>query len=345
MRFRWSVCLVFLVSFVAVPCRGQSAGDDEQLPKVVMIDQYGPHPPDAGLYKAIRAQLSAAALILERVELPEEPAMTDDPEQKASRLAEEQRAAMVFWIEDAETCRMYYFIPDDTGGRITSRDLDIDLTSRASRNEVIAVVASSMIEGLLISRNLRASENTEEEPPLEAPVGRRKWVELAMAYSGTLVAPQMVSHGGTTGLGVFPVERLVVGASVVLSYPQKFVDEELRLRAFSVQLEITAAGRLLIRPVEIRLGLAWFADFRSLAAESRSDTIEPRPEKRITVYSLVPFFCLGWAYRDRFGPFGRLGASLSLNETTYRVSREEPTDAFEPYLVKLFFQVGFFIRL
>ncbi len=342
----WVACISMLVATLAMPCRGQPGS---QLPKVLLVERPGKTSLNDSLYKAIRAQLSASPVILERIELDgDEPLRS---QRNAFDLASRYRASMVFWMDIGETCVMYFYLPDPSGGRISSRTIDLDLDSRYSRFEVIAVIASSMIEGLLVSRNLAppVPRRPKEPPPETKPKDtddHRQWAEIFLAYSGAVLATDVVTHGGTLGIGLFPIERLVAATSFTHSTPQHFVNEELRLRVVSRQIEVLAAGRLLIRPVDVRVGIAWSADLRSLTTAPRTTTIDPRPDKSIWVHSLEPLLFAAWTYKDRFGLFGRIGVSLALNETVYRVTRfEGPTGAFTPFIAKWSYQFGLLVRI
>ena len=67
----------------------------------------------------------------------------------------------------------------------------------------------------------------------------------------------------------------------------------------------------------------------------------------MVLHSFVPFLSAAWTYRERIGVFGRLGASLAINETVFRIRRAngEPTEELEPYDVKLVYQLGLLVRL
>jgi len=93
------------------------------------------------------------------------------------------------------------------------------------------------------------------------------------------------------------------------------------------------------------LGVAWSVDLRSYSPTSLSEEIDARSDGFVGVHSLVPFLFVAWTYRDRIGAFGRLGANLALNETVYRVTRSSgPTEAFEPFVAKLFYQFGLIVH-
>ena len=318
-----------------------------------MVENPGSISAGAGLYKAILAQLSASPLILDRVTLEDEETPAPDPRRSASRLAIEHHAVMVFWIEAEETYRIYFYIPDSPGGTLTSRAIDLDLSSQSGQFEVVAVVASGMIEGLLASRNLRMSSPKRVPPPPVSPVAEgdakathRRQFEIVAAYAGAVVATDMVSHGGTLGVGIFPVDRLSVAVSFTQNAPQRFSSDELRLKVISQQFEILAAGRMVVHPVDVRLGVSWSVDLRTLSTTARSEGIDARPDRFIGVHSLGAFLSAAWTYRGRIGVFGRVGANLALNETVYRIARTNgPTKVFEPFVGKLFYQLGVIVLL
>ena len=174
-------------------------------------------------------------------------------------------------------------------------------------------------------------------------VGLRVVERLVQMYE----LPQEVQalDGGTLGLGLFPIDRLVVAASFTQNWPERFVSEDLRLKVISSQIEVLAAGRISIHPIDVRLGVSWSVDLRSYSTTSLAETIEARPDGFIGIHSLGPFLVLAWTYRERIGVFGRVGANLALNETVYRIARDGPTETFEPFFAKLFYQVGFVVRI
>ena len=66
----WTLSFLF-IALAAIPCRGQDR-PVEPLPKVLMIEFHVVTPYATGLYKAIRAQLSATPLTLDRIGLADE---------------------------------------------------------------------------------------------------------------------------------------------------------------------------------------------------------------------------------------------------------------------------------
>ncbi len=267
----------------------------------------------------------------------------------APSLAAAHQAALVFWIEDGDPCQIHFFVPDAAGGQFSSRIIDIDLSNQSSRYDAIAVVAAIMIEGLILSRTSAQVPTSEPKPPPPAPEaeetpGRR--FEIHLAYSGTLAAPAMPIHGGTLGAGLCPHRWIFAAVSLSLYAPATFSNEALRIRLVSRQIDVHAAARLLIRPLEIRLGVSYSVDLRSYSTTAVDETIRSRRDNYNGIHSFVPFLYAGWTYRERIGIFGRMGASLAINETVFRIRRADgnPTEELEPFDVKLIYQLGALVR-
>lgn len=348
-------CAVWCMLLVAAPaalCRAQIA-PEKTLPKVLMVAFQGSTPDDAGLYKALRAQLSASPLTLDRIERPRKFVAERDSLKEAAGLASAHHAAMVFWIEDEEICRMFFFIPDGGGGRINSRDLDLDLSSRPSRFEVIAVVAAGMIEGLLASHTREAplpnpAQNAAGPiiPPKEAGVKSRNRFEFFAAYSGSFFASGSVTHGVLSGLGFFPIAPLALAISFTQGLPIRLETDAVQFAILARQLEVTAAGRLSTHPIDLRIGVSWSADLRSYSTASVSETIGARGDGFTAVYSLVPFVSAAWVFSERIGLFGRVGVNLALNETIYKINQDEvDTLVLEPFIAKLMYQFGLVVQI
>jgi hypothetical protein len=340
---KWVVFIFLWILLVATPSRGQN-DPGKSPPKVLMIELYGLTPNDTGLFKAIRAQLSAAPLVLDRIELVAEQADLIDPLKSASRLAEENQAAMVFWIEDKEACTMSFYIPGPGGGSINSRVLELDVDSQSSRFEVIAIAVASMVEGLLVSQYIKPAK--KNGPSTEKVERKRTWLEVFAAYAGSYFAADMFTHGARLGLGFLPLDHLVIAASFTQNFPLKMKNEELRLKIISRIMEVSLAGRLLLSPVDIRLGLAWSIDVRSFSTTSLAQRIEAEPDGFNGVNALTPFFSMAFIFAERIGLFGRLGASLAMNETVYKIERyNTDTEALAPFFVKLTYQFGVIILI
>jgi hypothetical protein len=350
-RIGCAICILLLVAAFTVPCRAEKAPLNVS-PKVLMVQSQN----DEGLYKAIRAQLSASSLILNRVELDGGQAGSAVTLKSAARSARENGAAMVFWIEDNETCTMYFYLPDSSGGRFNTRSLNLDLSSSSSRFEVIALVAADIIEELLISHNSKPKprppaqmqrQETISIAKRDEKVKSRRLFEIFAAYTGSLFAESKASHGILLGLGILPIDRLVLAASFTQNLPLRSQDDEVRLTIVSRQVEVLAAGRILIKPVDIRMGLAWSIDLRTVSATSVTGTIRARSDKFMGVQSLAPFVSAAWIFSERIGLFARVGVNLAVNDTVYNVSHPDltKTDVLDPFIAKLTYQLGLLVQI
>jgi hypothetical protein len=341
-----------LTCLVATPCRAQDNAE-KTLPKVLMIEFQESTSYNSGLFQAIRAQLSAAPLILDRIDLADEKTITADPLEGASTLASENGAAMVFWIEDKETCRMFFYIPGPEGGRINSRTLELDLNSNWSRYQIIAIAVASMVEGLLVTHRLVPTTPARKPLPEVAPAAetekvatRRKWFEISAAYSGSLFAAAMVTNGACLGLGVRPVEHFVIAASFTQNAPVRVETQEYRLTLVSRNVEVFAAGRVLINSVEIRIGVAWSMDLRTDSTTFKSDKIDAASDGFKGIHALLPFVSVEWRFSERIGVFSRVGAGLAFNDTIYKIERTDGvTEELVPFLAKLSYQLGLLVEI
>lgn len=346
-----TLLVVFLIVSISSPCLGQSTKQTGN-PRVLMLELHGSVSSDDGLYNAISGQLSASSLILKRFSQDSPKAGSLHPQETAAMLASAHQAALVFWIEQSKTSNIFFYIPNNSGGHIYRRTVDSNLSSQPSRFEEIAVVVSSTIEGFLVASDNSIATPTQKQNPSSGLVNkenaatRKMYTEIHLAYAGTVTAPKVMSHGAMLGLGYFLVDHLQIGVSFTRSLPLGISTEDVRLKIITRQIVFFAAARISIHPVDIRLGIAWALDLRSFSTTPLSPTIAARPAGLKGVHSLVPFVLATWFFSQNFGIFGRLGAGFALNETMFRVNGSNNSSAvFEPYAVKLAFQLGLVIQL
>ncbi len=341
---------LLLIAVVALPC-----GAEETLPKVMMMEFHESPSEQSGLYKAIRAQLSSMPLLLHHVGFTGQDSLAGPPVDTARRLATEQGASLVFWIEEKETCDVYFFIPDSQGGRIRRRTLDLDLSSPSSRFEVIAIAVASMVEGLLASNQIPPvpvfrPPTPEPTPPPETPIsenGHR--FEIFAGYAGSFFAKDAVMHGGKFAVGFLPIRHLIITASFAHSFPFEIAGPKLRLTIISRIVGVSAAGRWVRDPFDLRLGVSWSIDIRSFSTEVIAENLAPFPGGTKGVQSVMPFFSATWIVTERLGLTGSMGAALGINDTQYEVARpdgaDEPTSTpvMTPFVAKLTYQLGIII--
>ena len=353
LRFRYALRFSMFLWFISPTARAQET-TERTLPKILMLDTPGVTPNDPVLYEAIRAQLSAAPLILDRIVLPDSKAFSADPLSNASQTAAFNHAAMTFWIEDKETCELFFYIPDAHGGRISSRTLDLDVNSAWSRFQTIAIAAASMVEGLLVRHHIRPAPKTPQESPedtgqsvVSKPSTKKKRIEISAAYAGSLFSSDTVTNGFCLGIGVRPFDQFVIAVSFTQNVPLTRTTTLSELTIVSRVVEIAAAGLIRLRAAEIRLGAAWTIDMRSVSGTFSTDAIEPSPEGFDGINALVPFAAVEWRFSDRIGIFARAGASISLNDTVYKIKRSDgdDTDVLAPFIVKFSYGMGLMIHL
>ncbi len=351
-RFFCSFCILLLVEAVATPC--QAHDDNENpLPMVFMLEVRGVTPSDPALFDAIRAQLSAAALVLDRVQVSRDRDFAANPLPLVSATARETNADVVFWIEDKEICRLFFYVPDANGGEIHSRTLELDLNSSWSRFQTIAIAAAYTVEGLLVSLGIKPVPKVQEHPTEVAPHSKRRTTvaktrrfEISAAYAGSLFAAGTVTNGGCLEIGFRPLSHFIVAASFTQNTPITIRTDEYQFSILSRNIEVSTAGRFLMGSVEMRFGVAWYVALSSFSATFMSSTIERSPDGFKGVYNLMPFVSVVWRFSDRIGLMGRAGAAFAINENDYKIRRiEGATDVLTPLLVKMTYQLGLIIEL
>ena len=344
-----AVMLLFgCITAISAPCTGQEPRPS--LPKVMMLSVEGITLNEPGVFKAIRAQLSAQPLILMQIDMP---STTADPLLTARVVAEENDASLLFWIKNEGPYRLYFFVPDSNGGHVSSRTLALDFNSPSSRAEVIGIAASSMIEGLLQRGRSERGPPATPRTPIDTTVTAdrrapdRKWIEVASAYAGVYFARNVVTHGARLSLGMLPVEQLVITASYIQSLPMRMTQDAVRLTVVSRFIEVSVSGQILLDPIALRLGVAWSIDLRSFSATSVDDRSVPEPDGVKGVNVIMPFVSAIWIFAERIGVFARVGAGLSIDETDFGIKRADiTTDVFvEPFFAKLTYQLGIVLRL
>jgi hypothetical protein len=259
---------------------------------------------------------------------------------------------MVFWIESDDPVLLVFYIPGPNGGRIIRRALSLDASSRLSRFEVIALAVTGMAEGVLFGSQHSdapppiAISKSAPPPPAFTPSKRtRPRLELQIAYTGTYFADGMVAHGGLLGIGVPPMERLVLTAAFFQFFPQEADNEQLRLRLVSRGVQITAAGIVVSGDWELRLGLAGSVTFSSYSPQSRVDSVDAAAEGLSMVWALMPFISAARLFSDRVGIFALLGANVALSESDYRIEDAgRITTVLSPFTAKLTWRFGLTVR-
>lgn len=343
----WPTCLL------SMPLTG--AAQSKSPPTVIMLEIPGVTTNDDTLNEAIRAQLSAASLRLDRLTVDNPQSLLSDPVGSVSKLSADHGAVMSFWIiENGTTYTIFFYSQHASEPRISTRALDLVSESQVSRCDTIGNAVSSIVEESISTVGGARARDASPPPPARTPSppppphdGKRKWVNLFMGYSGSLFARQSVTHGVHMGLGLLPMKHLAIALSYTPSLPSKWETTRYKLTLLSRNVAMSIAGRLLTRFLEIRAGFAWSVDLRSSAMSSYTDTIAPRPEDLAGIHSLIPFAAAIWTVADWFGIAAGLGADIAINEKSYLILRDDGQEVFvmEPFTAKLTYQMGVIFQL
>ena len=310
-------------------------------------------PNDIELYKAIRAQLSASPLQLNRVTVDNAHGLTTAPLRTAAELAAEHHAALIFWIQQDETkCMLFFYSTEKNSGHIHTRMLDLVAGSRSSRFETIGNAVSSVIEESIAVYGHRSETPPNRPPPQpvprpKAPVYHRKWMEIFAGYAGTLFASRQVTHGVQAGVGFFPGDHITAAVSFTQNLAMESENADYRFTLVIRNIEVAIAARIVTKAIDIHLGLAWSVDLRSYSTVSFSETITVRPDAVEGVYSLTPFVKAIWSFSETVGIMTGIGPALSFNERLYTISQSDGRErtVLRPFLAKLTYNLGFAVQL
>lgn len=329
------------------------ARDTSEHPKILMLEIEGAAKPDASLYDALLAQLSASPVTIDRTEVSEEVNFNADPTRHAARLATQYHAGMVFWIDDAEICRLYFYIPDARGGKISSRRLNLSRNTSWSRTQIIAIAAASMVDGLLVRhRIMPVGEKKSVPPPAkplvqeEEPKEKTNRFEFSAGYAGDLFASEQFRHGVSAGLGGFVTRHVIFAAAFIWYVPTSLRTDEFELTIQSRTVDVSVAARWDLSPLELRIGAAWQIDFRSVSVKSRAVDFYAAPDEFRAVNTGMPFIAAVWNLNRFVSVMGRIGAGFAVNDTVYKIQRSDgDSGELSPHHVRLSYFLGLIIRM
>jgi hypothetical protein len=348
---------------LSFPCLGNT---DAPLPSVTLLELGADSEETDGLFLSIRAQLSGAALTLKRFKVD----ISADREKAALLAASSTRAAVVFWVEDQDPARVFFYIPSKTGGTYLNRTLNIEQSKGVGRYEVIGIAAAGMLEGVLVShrREIEAAEqplaqasarkevtsgtadpNNGSAPTANLnPKSRTVHIEFLASYSGMSFATDTFGHGVRLGIGLLPIDHLVLTAAFCMTFPMRKEDEWARLTVLSRTLFVSIAGRLPVKDtgIEFRPGASYTVDFRSFSTLGKSDSVDAALTGFRAVHGVNLFLSLVWFFKNRFGLYAEGGADIAMNETDYTISVDDTeTIITSPFLVKAMVQAGIILQL
>ena len=306
------------------------------------------------LFVAIRAQLAASLSDIHQLALPASEFNLSNPLQDAAALAAEHESQMVFWVQIRDDlCTISFYFAED-GTRLYVRQLHLTADSTATRYEVVANAVSSLIEETVFSlreeqkesRSLSAS-TAQQRPPQSKVVRTSRAVELRALYRGSVFSESKLMHGVEFGLGILANRHLVVGLGYTHGFATEWQADSYRFSITSKYINAAITGRLYAGATEIRIGLAYITQIRTLSTSSRTDEITPRHLDTNAIFGIMPSVDATWRITGNFSMAAGVGASIAFNERGYLISRDDRTTYFvaNPYPVKFVFRVGFHFQL
>ena len=355
---RMATTIWLLVAQTTITVRG-FADETEDVPTVVFLEDNLPSQAADDLFRAIFAQLSGISITLKRARWNR--ATLSGPaeiSQTARRVADEQGAAMTFWVEDGAPCRVLFFIPSAGGGRYLSRTLDIAPSTGPGRNDVIGIATAGTVEGLLTShrREIAAAQALPRKSDRAAPVPvpteppthslRNRRFEIGAAYAGLHFAAHTFGHGVGLGAGLLPIDHLVLGVQFRMFLPMSFDDALLRLTVRTRPLSVFIGGRIHVGDVDFRLGAAYTVDLRSFSVDAEDEAVTVTPHGFQGVQGVSPSLSVVWIPKPWLGLFAESGVDIAVNEKDYKISvDDQETAVSSPWTAKAAVRLGMVIRI
>ncbi|MBN2717377.1 MAG: hypothetical protein JXX14_16105, partial [Deltaproteobacteria bacterium] len=261
-RFK-SSCTVslglWLLLLVSVPIDVRAAQTDSS-PTVILLTpaQTAPDKVASGksdaLVTAIRAQLSALPIHLNTRQYEADGSVDGNPWDAARNAAVMYGARVVFWVvQTGSQITVNFHLPDDAREKYRVRVLEVPSDDPDTRFETIAVAVASTLEGLL--DEVESAEVAESEPPRLQPARlprppytqgpRRALVEVAIAYTGQVVAPNAINQGGHIRLGITPHQSLHVSIGFTQFMSMEADTDVLRLQVQTRHLDVGICAEIL----------------------------------------------------------------------------------------------------
>ncbi len=340
--------LISIFASLFIPDIGRT--EPKSFPKVIMIEVPNMTPNDPDLFQAIRAQLSASPLQLERLFIENPEFIFVDSLENSSKLADEHQATVVFWILDnGISCTLFFYRKTATDRKIYMRALDFIAGIGPSRFETIGNAAAGIIEASVIASKKRPTPTTEQitnEPSQQPSSEYRYKVDIFAFYRGSLFSSRLVTHGIQMGLGLFPIDHLAVSLSYTHNLPAVLETDKYSLSIKPRNIEASIAARWTNNTIDFRLGVAWAMDLRSYSTQTDNNTISPRPDDLDVIQTIEPFILVTWIFAKRVGISFGVGANFALNERSYEilVNDDLQYEAMQPFIAKLNYRAGLVVR-
>lgn len=353
--FSFGMFISFLVMQTSI-----AASDLSVKPKIVMLEvkeAAQPLPHSTDVLVPIRAQLSTLPMKVETQRVYLQTMERSIFRKAAGRIAVQNHADIVFWIEETNTVYLHFFKPNTATEKRITRKLQIQSQQQSNRFETIAIAVAGTIEGLLedatteqkdknMARTTTESAASSNDTPTPLQGKRRALVEASAGYTGVLFSNQTIANGITLGLGIFPKKALHLSLAVSQFIPFEHQNEGVRLSFQSRTLEMAMVSGFVVNNFSLRGGIIGTMEFRHFSAVPLSSDTETMPDGFKLVYSLGPTIRAIWFFHRNIGLHTAISTLFALNDTVYKI--EYGTHAIEvlsPNNIKLLWQIGFLAKL
>ncbi len=341
-----------------IPRKGQAqALSDTTQTTVLMVEIEGITPNSAELLTAIQAQLSASQIEIHKTRADNTEYKNISYVETASLLSKNYNAPILFWIQDfpGETT-IFFYNTIDAPNHIYRRILKFESTNLSSRFEVVANAVSGLLEESVVTHPKRHAGTSFPSPkgraftdphPTEKPHPKSTSSELSASYRGALFSSDRFSNGIEIGVGFQPGTRLAFNISFTQNLSMNWESDDIRLSVMSRNLSAAIAIRIIMKTVEFRPGILWCTSIRTYTIRASTDTLRIRAPNSEAIHSIVPFISMLWPVHGNIAVLVSMGASISLNETVYQITRIESSEQTmtAPLLVKPTVLLGIMVLL
>lgn len=353
-----SVAIALTFFSCIIPLNGQAQTSSETTPTtVLMADIEGITPNSTELFTAIRAQLSASQINIRKISAANTDYKNHSYVETASLLSKNYSAPILFWIRDfpGETT-IFLYNAIDAPNHIYRRTLKFESTNLSSRFEVVANAVSGLLEESVVTHTERHANANFPSPggraftdshPTEKPRTKRDSAELSVSYRGALFSSDQFSNGIEIGVGFHPGTLLVFNISFTQNLSMNWESDDIRLSVMSRNLSAAIAIRMILKTVEFRPGILWCTSIRTYTVRASTDTLRIRAPSSEAIHSIVPFVSMLWTVHGNIAVLVSMGASISLNETIYQITRIKSSEQTmtAPLLVKPTVLLGIVVQL
>lgn len=214
-------------------------------PRVVLIAGEEPQQ-TAPLVQAVRGQLSDLEVVFQLHVVDVLPVQLPEQLELAREVSRSEGAVSVFWLDHADSNRVYLYLTGESGDRVLVRELAEP--DEPGRHEALAIIVRSSVDAMLRGGRI-GIEHLPAESPASPPAGAQP-APASVLSAGLSFA--LKSHSGThpalAGLDLRIGLRVYRRLTVLVGY------------TFVQPMEVdgaSASARVLRHPARAGLGLSW----------------------------------------------------------------------------------------